>query len=120
KKMLIFVTILTLCPVFLFAQGGIKWSPDGNGYYRSEGGEIVRYALPQMTKTMLVSKNQLTPSGGAALQVRNFSISADEKKVLIFTNTKKVWRLQTRGDYWYLDLAAGAIHKLGESRTASS
>src|ERR1700704_7071385 len=98
KRILFIIVILFVSPVIILAQGGIKWTSDGNGFYRTEGGEIVRYSLPQQEKTVLVTKQQLTPEGNTPLQVRNFSFSADDKKILVFTNSKKVWRLQTRGD----------------------
>ncbi|MCA9975601.1 MAG: DPP IV N-terminal domain-containing protein, partial [Anaerolineales bacterium] len=31
----------------------------------------------------------------------------------IFTNTKRVWRMHTRGDYWVLDLPSGRLTQLG-------
>jgi dipeptidyl-peptidase-4 len=33
--------------------------------------------------------------------------------MLVYTNSKKVWRLNTRGDYWVLDIASGKLTKLG-------
>ncbi|HUV67449.1 MAG TPA: S9 family peptidase, partial [Sedimentisphaerales bacterium] len=33
--------------------------------------------------------------------------------LLIFTNTKRVWRQNTRGDYWVLDLSDWKLQKLG-------
>ena len=39
--------------------------------------------------------------------------SADGKKLLIFTNTKKVWRDNTRGDYWVLELDSRRLHQVG-------
>ncbi len=32
---------------------------------------------------------------------------------MIFTNTRRVWRLNTRGDYWTLSLKDGRLRKLG-------
>ena len=40
-------------------------------------------------------------------------MSRDEQKVLIFTNSERVWRSNTRGDYWVLDLKSGTLRKLG-------
>jgi dipeptidyl-peptidase-4 len=34
-------------------------------------------------------------------------------KVLIYTNTRRVWRVHSRGDYWVLDRASGKLHQLG-------
>ncbi|AEW00944.1 Dipeptidyl-peptidase IV [Niastella koreensis GR20-10] len=108
-------------PVILFAQGGIKWNRAGNGYYQLDKGELDLYTLPQQNKTVILSKTQLTPSGKTApLNIQSFSFSADDKKVLLFTNTKKVWRLRTRGDYYVFDINTGALTKLGKDRPASS
>src|SRR5438034_3452741 len=112
---------IVFIPAVLMAQGNIKWAKNGNGYYRIEQGEIVLYTLPQNTKTVVVSAGQLTPGGKPApLAVRNFSFSDNEKKVLIYTNSKKVWRLQTRGDYWVFDSNIGALQQIGKNRPASS
>jgi dipeptidyl-peptidase 4 len=115
------VILTAFVPVISFAQGGIKWNKTGNGYYRFEAGEVVLYTLPQETKTVIVSKKQLIPEGKTTpLTVRGFSFSTDDKKVLLFANTKKVWRLQTRGDYYVFDINTGALTKLGKNRPASS
>ena len=39
--------------------------------------------------------------------------SDDGTKLLIFTNTRKVWRQNTRGDYWVLNLKGGGLKQLG-------
>ena len=117
----LFVILIGFTPFSLLAQGNIKWAKNGNGYYRIEGGELALYTLPQNAKTIVISKSQLTPHGSQApLPVRNFSFSADDKKALLFTNTKKVWRLQTRGDYWVFDSNTGSLTRIGKNRPASS
>ena len=99
---------------------GIKWSNDGTAYYASESGEIVKYQLPGFTKTTIASKAILTPTGKSALAIRNFFISEDESKVLIYTNSKKVWRYDTKGDYYLADLNAKIAKQIGKSLPASS
>src|ERR1700679_930133 len=87
--------------------GGVKWSKDGQHYYAVEEGALVSYALPGFTREVIADVAQLTPVGQRQpLTVQAFSSSDDEKKWVLFTNTKKVWRLNTRGDYWVLDLKA--------------
>ena len=51
--------------------------------------------------------------GRLPLDVEDYAWSADGKKLLIFTNTERVWRQNTRGDYWVLNLQDGALKKLG-------
>lgn len=112
--------ILFFVPVLLFGQG-IRWTKDGNAYYRNEAGEVNRYDLPANTKTAFLSKADLTPSGQSeALKVRSFNVSDDGNLVLIYTNSKKVWRLDTQGDYWVLNRAAKTLTKVGKDKPVSS
>lgn len=99
----------------------IKWLKDGSSYFRTEGGQIVKYTLPANTKEVFVSKEQMTPAGQTKpLALGGYTVSDDGSKVLLFTNTKKVWRLNTRGDYWLLDRSKGTLKQIGKSRPASS
>ncbi len=103
-----------------FAQQ-IKWAKDGSSYYKAEDGDIVKYNLPQNSKVVAISKEQLKISGQPkSIAIRNFIFSDDEQKVLIYTNTKKVWRLDTRGDYWLYNTSNGSLVQLGKSLPASS
>lgn len=100
---------------------GIHWSKDGTGYFAVENGNIILTQLPGFTKTTIVAQNQLIPSGSATpLSVRNFFFSPDNQQVMIYTNTKKVWRYDTKGDYWLLDLNSKQLKQLGKGRPVSS
>lgn len=69
----------------------------------------------------MVPAAMLVPAGeGRPLSVRDFAFSADQRKVLIYTNTKRVWRYDTRGDYWVLDRTTRRLVQLGKGRPASS
>lgn len=96
-----------------FAQApGIKWTKEGNGYYEVQNGTITLVSLPGMVR------KQVLPDKG--IRIQSFELSADGSKALIFTNTKKVWRLNTRGDYYVADLSNGAIKQVGKDKPASS
>jgi dipeptidyl-peptidase-4 len=99
----------------------IRWTKDGNGYYRLEKHGVVQYTLPGQKTKIILAAAQLTPEGGTeALQIENFWFSDDESKALLFTNTRKVWRINTRGDYWVADLQKGTLTKLGKGLAESS
>jgi len=116
----IFILLVLLVQGIAMAQN-LHWGLDGNSYYRVEGNEINRYTLPANTKTTFITKEELTPYGqSTSLNVRSYSFSKDQSKVLIFTNTQKVWRLDTRGDYWILDLKTKSLKQIGEKRPESS
>jgi dipeptidyl-peptidase-4 len=63
---------------------------------------------------VLVPGEKLTPPGASAqLAIDQFDFSDDEQKLLIFTNSQRVWRSNTRGDYWVLDLKTWELRRLG-------
>ncbi len=100
---------------------GVQWTEDGNGYRRIENKEIVQYALPDMQKTVLITAKQLTPAGkNEPLTVRSYEFSQDGRKALIYTNTARVWRYDTRGDYWVLDMDKNTLTQVGKARPVSS
>jgi dipeptidyl-peptidase 4 len=121
-KVFIFTVLVLFITLPARAQGGdIRWSNDGNSYYRVEKNELVQYTLPDNKHTVVLSKQQLTPTGLTnPLQFSFYSFSADQQKVLLFTNTKRVWRLNSRGDYWLLDRASGSLVQLGKTLPPSS
>src|SRR6266700_8161671 len=98
----------------------LAWQKDGEIYTILEpaaggkGMDIVAYDTASGKRSVLISAAQLTPKDAKApLDIDQYSWSDDRKKLLIFTNTKKVWRQNTRGDYWVFDEAAGSLKKLG-------
>jgi dipeptidyl-peptidase-4 len=102
-------------------RGRTHWAADGYQYYRQQEAGIVELDTRDATKkTVLVSTEMLTPPGKSPLKVANFFLSNDGQKVLIFTNTQRVWRYNTRGDYWVYDIAAKTLKQLGTARPASS
>jgi dipeptidyl-peptidase 4 len=115
----LFVFILSF--IVLFANAQYKWTKDGGGYYEDEQGGIVKYILPAMGKVDIADASQLTPKGtDKPLAIKDFSFSEDGKKILVYTNSKKVWRYETRGDYWILDLNNYELKKLGAKLPESS
>lgn len=118
--------IIALSLLFVFsiqcitAQRRINWTPDGNAYTKMKEGSIVKVDPKTDAETVLVKKEQLTPAGGKALSPQSYSFSNDNTKLLIFTNTVKVWRLNTKGDYWVLDIPSGKLIQLGNGRAPRS
>jgi dipeptidyl-peptidase-4 len=125
--MRLFLRVLVFCSCLfgsVYAQPGsslLKWTAGGKSYYAAKSGNIVRVDLPGRQETVVVDHEWLKPAGRAIpLPIRSFSFSEDGKKVLIYTNTKRVWRYDTRGDYWVLDLPTHVLSQVGKDRPASS
>lgn len=119
---LVVVVLLLTCSFTALSQGrGFKWSDDGDSYYRIEKNELLQYTLPGNEPQVLISKAQLTPAGSdSPLRISHYSFTTDRQKALIFTNTSKVWRLNTKGDYWVLDMKNGALRQLGQGLPEAS
>lgn len=123
-------TTLTLENVFTFrakSLNALKWQADGKGYLvledsgKGDAQDIVRYDIATGERSILVGTDKLVPAGASTpLVVEEFDVSPDARKLLLFTNTARVWRSNTRGDYWAIDLASGKLQKLGGNAPASS
>ena len=101
--------------------GPVRWMKDNKGYSTIEnssdakGSDIVVYDAASGARNILVNAKQLIPSGASKpLSVDNYIWSDDNSKPLVFTNTRKVWRQNSRGDYWVLNLANGKLKQLGK------
>jgi len=100
--------------------GQTRWTTDGTGYTMLEasgdipsGKDIVRYDIQTGKKSVLISAAQLVPEGAdKPLTIDDYDWSSDGK-LLIYANSKRVWRDNTRGDYWVLDLNGGTLCQLG-------
>jgi dipeptidyl-peptidase-4 len=80
----------------------------------SGGVDIVAYDAATGVPEVLVSASELVPAGAREpLGVEGYTWSADGEKLLVFTNTRRVWRTNTRGDYWVLDRGAGTLTQMG-------
>ena len=98
-----------------------EWLDDGTAYTVLEKSpdvpnaqDIVRYITSSGQREILVSAKTLIPKDQKeALHIEGYQFSADKQRLLIFTNSKQVWRQHTRGDYWLVDLNAKVLQKLG-------
>jgi len=105
--------------------GPVRWMKDNKGYSTLEnspnGNEIVRYEVNSGERKILISANQLRlPGKGKALPISDYAWSNDNDKLLLFTNTRKVWRYHTRGDYWVLNMRDGKLTQLGKGLEEAS
>ena len=108
---------------FAVAQnlGKINWAADGSSYTKLKDGNIVNIEPGTNEETVIIKKTQLTdPETKKALVPQSYEFNSNYTRVLIFTNTAKVWRYKTRGDYWLFDIIANKIQKLGKEFPAQS
>ncbi len=107
--------------------GPSRWIENGAAYTTVEaseaaadGTDIVRYETATGRRQVLISAAQLTPAGGKPLEVEDYAWSGDSQRLMVFTNGQKVWRQNTRGDFWVLDRKRGSLKKLGGAAPSAS
>lgn len=108
-------------------MGAMSWLKDGEHYSRVEanveqgGTDIVSYRAKDNAREVLIPASLFVDKAtGKPVSVRSISWSADNSKVLVYTNTQRVWRYDTRGDYWVLDLSDKSFRQIGKDRPESS
>ena len=122
KKCLLF--FLFVC-TSVFAQQDIdindlNWLPNSHSFWVNKDNSVVVYDVDKLDKQItILSKSQLAAAGFTG-EIEKLVWNDSKNKVLVYTNSKKVWRENTKGDYWFFDLTTGKGKKLGKSLDASS
>lgn len=107
--------------------GAINWMKDGERYSRLEpnkdkgGMDVVAYTAKDNKREVIIPSSMfIDKATGKHVPISSISWSNDNSKVLVFTNTRRVWRYHTRGDYWVLDLNDGTFRQLGKGLPEST
>ena len=108
--------------------GPYQWYQNGKFYTKLEpsktlknGMDIVRYSCEDNSSELLIDAKYLIPENRKIpLFIENYFWSHDLSKLMIFTNSKRVWRSNTKGDYWIFDTKTKELFKLGENLPESS
>ncbi len=94
--------------------GPARWL-DGSHYATLEPAadrgalELIRYDAVTGAREVLVGKARLAlPGRTTALQIEDYEFSPDGTRLLLFTDSERVWRQNTRGEYYVLELAGTA------------
>lgn len=76
--------------------------------------DLVLYRAETGKREILVSAAKLIPPGASGpIAIENYDWSPDGKVLIVMTNSRRVWRQNTRGDFWTYDLATARLRKLG-------
>ena len=108
--------------------GPLRWLNNGAAYTTLEraaagksGRDLARYDTESGARSILVAAERFIPPGHSEpLDIEDYSWSADGARLLLFTNSERVWRTNTRGDYWVLDCNNWHLTKLGGKGPAST
>ena len=106
----------------------IRWIEEGNSYVSSapsadlDGAtDLIRIETATGETSPFIQASSLVPEGkDRPLWIADFQLSEDETNVLIFTNTSRVWRRNTKGDYWFFNIESKELKQLGKGFGPSS
>src|SRR2546430_2502162 len=101
--------------------GPARWIETGTAYTTVEksaaipdASDIVRYETATGARSVYIPCRRVVRSGASeALDFDDYTGSADGNLLLLFTNSRRVWRQNPRGDYWVLDRKTGALKRRG-------
>ncbi|MGI6401119.1 MAG: DPP IV N-terminal domain-containing protein [Thermoguttaceae bacterium] len=115
-----------------FSERGVNmtWAPVGSAFVKQvdskdvESGRDVVFETPEGEQRVVVSAKELIPrsdprdpasaiAGANPVAVASYELSDDSDLLLVYTNTRRVWRRNTRGDYWIRDRKNDVFRKLG-------
>ena len=121
-------SLLSALFIFLVSpalRAQLAWSKDGNSYTSVDNNSIVETTLPALTKTTLVSAEQLAPLGLPAHAQRpnggrgggdelHYQLSDDQQKALLFTNAKHLYH-NTFYSCWVFDRKTNELSPIGKN-----
>src|SRR5207244_93365 len=99
-------------PEFTSDVVDVAWMKDGKAYTVVEpdaSGNADLYRVDPVTgaKQLLLRGRDLVPAGAAKpISIEQYHFSADGAKLLVFTNSARVWRQNTKGTFFVWDFAA--------------
>ena len=100
--------------------GPLRWV-DGRGYARLTPSpafpgavDLIRHDTFSGQAIVLISASDLIPEGSERpLRIEDYTLTADGRLALLFTESRRVWRTNSRGDFWVFERESKALRKLG-------
>ena len=119
-----FLLLLFVCSG-IFAQKDIdinelKWLPNSHSFWVNSAENILVYDVGKIDQSTTVLTAKQLKDAGFNGNIEELVWNQNKTKVLVYTNSKKVWRANTKGDYWFFDLVTGKGRKLGVNLEESS
>jgi dipeptidyl-peptidase 4 len=98
----------------------LGWAPSGTSYVELRpnakgGSDIVRVDVRTGVASTVVAGEQLIGDDGQPIGIEDIQVSDDGKRVVVYHNSVRVWRRNTRGLYHVFDVQTGKV--LPVSRT---
>ena len=93
----------------------VVWNEEETGYYSIKENNIMLISTEGEKDQLILSSSEV-----GDIKVESFLFSQNKNKILLFTKSVKVWRYNTKGDYWVYDFKTKQGKKIGKSMPDSS
>lgn len=93
----------------------VVWNEEETGYYSIKENNIMLISTEGEKDQLILSSSEV-----GDIKIESFLFSQKKNKILLFTKSVKVWRYNTKGDYWVYDFKTKQGNKIGKSMPDSS
>ncbi len=93
---------------------GLESMNDGSHYTTIEDGAILRFEYAKESKPDTILKQSKLIVNGKEINIDSYQFSPDENKLLISTETEKIYRHSTRENYFVYDRKTKSLTKVSE------
>ncbi len=93
----------------------VVWNEEETGYYSIKENNIMLISTEGEKNQLILSSSEV-----GDIKIESFLFSQNKNKILLFTKSVKVWRYNTKGDYWVYDFKTKQGKKIGKSMPDSS
>lgn len=100
-------------------QGG-RWAEEGPVITFIESGDagqthLVSYNLETDAQTVVINGNLLhAPDVDRPIRIEGYQFLSDKSKALLYTDSERVWRRNTKGFYYVYDMADGTLTPISD------
>jgi dipeptidyl-peptidase-4 len=114
------VSCLLLIAASADAQSKVQWTQDGLALIRLKKNTLVEESVETGTdRKVIVSENDFVQTA-VFNNMDDFYWHPESSQLLVFNNTAKVWRYNTRGDYWVFNAKLKKWFQLGKGLPVQS
>ena len=93
----------------------VVWNEEETGYYSIKENSIMLISTEGEKDQLILSSSEV-----GDIKIESFLFSQNKNKILLFTKSVKVWRYNTKGDYWVYDFKTKQGKKIGNSMPDSN
>ncbi len=98
----------------------LKWLPASHDFWVNESQGIYVYNADDLNNKKLVLTAAQIKNAGLTTRIENIVWNNDRSKILVYTNSSRVWRINSKGDYWYFEMNTGKGKQIGKGLENSS